>query len=164
MRLERALITSGHSSSLPAAQVAVAVRGVRRSRCGRDVPVRYGKAARAHVPAAAQAAARPGGMPACGALRLARNRAASSGKRWSSAGKASCHDAQYRRQGRRRRQTADRVHPTRAAAVPWRERHPAAQVRLPRKAARDNGSACGGGSWRGWTRRRGAATRPTASR
>ena len=50
MRLERALITSGHSSSLPAAQVAVAVRGGgRRTRRGRDVPVRYGKAARAHV-------------------------------------------------------------------------------------------------------------------
>ena len=71
-----------------------------------------------------------------------------------------------RRQGRRRRQTANRVHPTRAAAVPWRERHPAAQVRLPRKAGcggtrqrlgRGHGSsrpcsaegACGGGSWRG---------------
>ena len=49
VRLEHALITSGHSSSLPAAQVAVAVRGVRRTRRGRDVPVRYGKAARAHV-------------------------------------------------------------------------------------------------------------------
>ena len=49
-----------------------------------------------------------------------------------------------RRQGRRRRQTADRVRPTRAAAVPWRERHPAAQVGVfPVKQgaeARDNGS------------------------
>ena len=49
VRLERALITSSDSSSLPAAQVAVAVRGVRRTRRGRDVPVRYGEAARAHV-------------------------------------------------------------------------------------------------------------------
>ena len=89
MRLERALITSGDSGSLPAAQVAVAVRGVRRTRRGRDVPIGYGKAARAHV----RSGGAGGGMPPCGALRLARNRAASSGKRWSSAGKASCHDA-----------------------------------------------------------------------
>ena len=85
--------------------------------------------------AAVQAAARPGGTPPCGALRLHATAPRHRGSVGVAQGR---HLATMpsRRQERRRRQTADRVHPTRAAAVPWRERHPAAQVRLPRKAGR----------------------------
>ena len=62
---------------------------------------------------AVQAAAKAGGIPGCGAARLARSRAASNRRQGHPATRPNG------RQERRRRQIAHLGHLTRAAAVPW---------------------------------------------